>query len=845
MSASQLSGLRTALVLGPCGYALIGGLLSLVGWIADAPRLTDWLGTGISIQPNTAVAASGAAAALLAGIAGWRRTSAALGFAVAVVGASALFQHASGIALDTLNTLLMFGRAWGRTGVTHTALMGPAGSTCWTLMGVGVVLASASRASGARRTVPALALVTLSVSTLSIVGYLYGSDPLFSVPDLTAIAFQTATFILVLSLALIAAVPEQAPMRWLVDGAATGAVARRILPFAIVVPPVVGWLGLRGELSGLYDARFGVAVLVLVLMGLLLAVLAWSLATIERHELALRRSERRVAKTYEQRQADFDAITRLQALSTQLVQAGDLTSLLGEILSAAADLTRTSKGNIQLYDPDTDTLRIVVHQGHGERFLQHYGLRGSKDGTGRAVLTRRRVVVEDVAREPRYAGSRDLELLTEDGIRAFQATPLLCRNGELRGVLYSHYSAPHRPTERELRYLDLLARMASDFIERSLGEQALRDADRRKDEFLAMLSHELRNPLAPISNAVQVLRAAGQGGDTVSAASEMMDRQVRQMVRLVDDLLDVSRITRGVIELRKDRVELGSAVRQAVEAHRWLLESMGHALELALPAEPLDLHADRARIVQVLGNLIHNACKFTDRGGRIRVAAAREGGHAVIRVADTGVGIADADLARIFEMFVQLDRSLERSVGGLGIGLTLVKTLVESHGGTVEVRSDGPGRGAEFTVRLPLRPVAQAAAETTAAAPAPPPARRILIVDDNHDSAESLAMMLALTGHETRTAHDGLAAVEAADAFRPDLMLLDIGLPKLDGYDVCRRIRDQEWGKDVVVVAVTGWGQDEDRERSRKAGFDTHFVKPVDPDALKRLIATARSRGPA
>jgi CheY-like chemotaxis protein/two-component sensor histidine kinase len=387
--------------------------------------------------------------------------------------------------------------------------------------------------------------------------------------------------------------------------------------------------------------------------------------------------------------------------------------------------------------------------------------------------------------------------------------------------------------------------MASDFIERSLGEQALRDADRRKDEFLAMLSHELRNPLAPISNAVQVLRAAGQGGDTVSAASEMMDRQVRQMVRLVDDLLDVSRITRGVIELRKDRVELGSAVRQAVEAHRWLLESMGHALELALPAEPLDLHADRARVVQVLGNLIHNACKFTDRGGRIRVAAAREGGHAVIRVADTGVGIADADLARIFEMFVQLDRSLERSVGGLGIGLTLVKTLVESHGGTVEVRSDGPGRGAEFTVRLPLRPVAQAAAETTAAAPAPPPARRILIVDDNHDSAESLAMMLALTGHETRTAHDGLAAVEAADAFRPDLMLLDIGLPKLDGYDVCRRIRDQEWGKDVVVVAVTGWGQDEDRERSRKAGFDTHFVKPVDPDALKRLIATARSRGPA
>ncbi len=368
--------------------------------------------------------------------------------------------------------------------------------------------------------------------------------------------------------------------------------------------------------------------------------------------------------------------------------------------------------------------------------------------------------------------------------------------------------------------------------------EALEESDRRKNEFLAMLAHELRNPLAPIRNALHVLRLTGGNGEAVASASEMMERQVSQMVRLVDDLLDVSRITRGKIELRKERVELASVVHQAVEAARSLYKSMNHELTVTLPAEPIHLDADPTRLAQVVGNLLNNACKFTDKGGRISLEAGREGEQAVLRVRDSGIGIAADQLPRIFDMFVQVDTSLERSVNGLGIGLTLVNSLVEMHGGTVEVRSAGIGRGSEFVVRLPITvdtprpsPPEPTPREPTATA------RRILVVDDNRDSATSLAMLLDLTGNETRTAFDGLEAVEAAAAFRPEVVLLDIGLPKLNGYEAARKIREQSWGKKMVLVALTGWGQEEDRQRSREAGFDGHMVKPMDYAALMKLLA--------
>jgi PAS domain S-box-containing protein len=418
----------------------------------------------------------------------------------------------------------------------------------------------------------------------------------------------------------------------------------------------------------------------------------------------------------------------------------------------------------------------------------------------------------------------------EQRIADFTIQPISDDTGRVRFLAPTGIDITDRQrAEAERKQLeDNLRRLALD----------LSEADRRKNEFLAMLAHELRNPLAPISNAARALRLGG-GEGALQSASEMLERQVGQMARLVDDLLDMSRITRGRIELRKERVELAPIIDQAVEAVRAQYRNMNHELTVTLPPHPLPLDADPARLAQVIGNLLNNACKFTDRGGRVSLHVEEESGLAAIRVRDTGIGIAAEHLPRLFEMFTQVDTSLERSRDGLGIGLTLVKVLVEMHGGTVEARSNGPGLGSEFTVRLPLATLSSAATSAPIAQePLSVTARRILIVDDSQDGAESLAMLLELGGHETHQVHDGMSAIEAAGRIRPDVVLLDIGLPRLNGYEVCRRIRKEEWGKDMVLVALTGWGQEDDRQQSRDAGFDSHMVKPVDHDVLERFLAS-------
>jgi CheY-like chemotaxis protein/two-component sensor histidine kinase len=322
----------------------------------------------------------------------------------------------------------------------------------------------------------------------------------------------------------------------------------------------------------------------------------------------------------------------------------------------------------------------------------------------------------------------------------------------------------------------------------------------------------------------------------------MLERQVGQIVRLVDDLLDMSRITRGKLELRKEQIELAPIVSQGVETVRALYKNTRREFTVKLPPDPVYLDADPARLAQVVGNLLTNAFKFTDKGGRVWLTVETEGNHVAIRVRDDGIGIAAEQLPRLFEMFTQVDTSLERSRDGLGVGLTLVKTLVEMHGGTVEVHSDGLALGSEFTVRLPtseeaLKPPSQA----TVTEPVPMAGRRVLVVDDNEDGADSLAILLELEGYKTLQAHDGFEAIEVAERFRPDAILLDVGLPKLNGYEVCRRIREQPWGKDMVLVALTGWGQEEDRRRSEEAGFDTHMVKPPDQDTLLKILAAPPS----
>jgi PAS domain S-box-containing protein len=383
----------------------------------------------------------------------------------------------------------------------------------------------------------------------------------------------------------------------------------------------------------------------------------------------------------------------------------------------------------------------------------------------------------------------------------------------------------------------------TDIDDQVRAENSLRQADRRKDEFLAMLAHELRNPLAAVRNAVSILMQAPGDPQVAGPACEILDRQVEHMVRQVDDLLDVSRISRGKIELCLEQVELAPLMRHAALAVRPQCQNLGHELTIAVPPEPIFVNADPVRLGQVVGNLLSNACKFTDQGGRIALSVSREGSLAVIRVRDSGVGIAPDQLGRVFEMFVQVDTTLERSRDGLGLGLTLVKRLVEMHDGTVEVHSAGLGQGSEFVVRLPtLAEPVVAPRESTVAKRDESPARRVLVVDDNRDAAKGLAMLLKQMGHQIEIAHDGLEAVEKAAQFDADVILLDIGMPQLNGYEAARRIREQQPDSGVMLVALTGWGQDDDRRKSEEAGFNAHLVKPVNIEALIKLLSESGAR---
>jgi PAS domain S-box-containing protein len=381
--------------------------------------------------------------------------------------------------------------------------------------------------------------------------------------------------------------------------------------------------------------------------------------------------------------------------------------------------------------------------------------------------------------------------------------------------------------------------LAHDITDRKRAEEALKEADRRKDEFLALLSHELRNPLAPLRNGLQVMRLASADASAVVQARDMMERQLGHMVRLIDDLLDISRISRNKMELRRQRVLLADVVGNSVETARPLIEAAGHQLTIALPPEPIVLDADLTRLAQVLSNLLTNSAKYTQRGGHIWLTAERREAEVVVCVRDTGIGIPADDLPRIFDMFSQVDRSIERSTGGLGIGLALVKGLVEMHGGTVSAESAGPDKGSTFTVRLPVSgaiPEPVPAAPPQGGRPADGTDRRILVVDDNRDSARSMARVLKLLGNSVRTAHDGIEAVEAADEFRPEIILMDVGMPRLNGYEATRRIRERPWGRSVTIIALTGWGQDGDRLQSREAGCDGHLVKPVSLHDLETLL---------
>nr|WP_253206938.1 ATP-binding protein [Verticiella sp. GG226] len=535
------------------------------------------------------------------------------------------------------------------------------------------------------------------------------------------------------------------------------------------------------------------------------------------------------------------ALNRLQELSAELVGPGEFELLLQKILAAAADISGTDKGNVQVYDSTSDKLRIVVHQGLSEQFIRHFKDDGWDVSCGEAAKQVKRLVVPDVEHLDDLEDTLGQAIVQREGIRSIQCTPLVSRDGRLLGMLNNHYDWLGGPTPAALRYIDLLARQAAELIERHQVEQELAQERRRKDEFLAMLAHELRNPLAPLCNMLEVQKRAETDVRQMRASRDVMARQLQQLVRLVDDLLDVNRINRGKLELRHEALTLDPILQQAIDVCEPLLTERGHTLHLSLTDSPVHLFGDPARLTQVFGNLLTNACKYTPAGGAIDVQVTQTADDVEVVVRDNGGGIPVDELDRIFEIFTQVDRSRDRAQGGLGIGLTLVKQLVDMHGGSVRANSPGLGQGSEFVVRLPLAAMANVAvARGPTHTPLTP--RRILVVDDNADVAQSLATLLTLEGHEVHTAYGGAQALRLGAQLRPDLILMDIGMPDMSGHEACQRLRQEPWGQHTTVIALTGWGQDADRQQSAEAGFDAHLVKPVDLAALQAVLGERAPR---
>jgi signal transduction histidine kinase/CheY-like chemotaxis protein len=457
---------------------------------------------------------------------------------------------------------------------------------------------------------------------------------------------------------------------------------------------------------------------------------------------------------------------------------------------------------------------------------------------GKALSTGSRVIIEDVERDTEYASL--LPFAQQAGYRAIQCTPLRNRNGQLLGVLATHFRQPRRLARRELWMLDLYAHQASAFIEQMQMINSMREADHRKDEFLAMLAHELRNPLAPIRTGLDFLTVQD---DEANEAVGIMRNQVEHLVRLVDDLLDVSRIARGKVELRKEVVDIVPLVERAVDAVSWAFKGKDQSLKISLPPAGIHVHADPVRLVQILGNLLNNASKYTPMGGHIELNLTRNDNNVAVEIRDNGIGIERELLPRVFDLFTQSSRALDRAQGGLGIGLTLVRSLVELHQGTVSADSEGVGKGSRFTVKLPIS--SQTPTPQTSRPRVQTPSRRILVVDDNFGAARVVSLLLKKLGdHQVEMAHDGPTALESITAFQPDLVLLDIGLPGMDGYEVAKTIRANVNAQQPFLVALTGYGQAEDIQASKAAGFDQHLVKPPSVDMLLDLLTHPRLSKP-
>lgn len=844
-------------------YVVLGGAISLLGWVLDIPRFTDWLGNGISIQPNTTVAVITAGTALAFLSRGYHQAYRVLGLLLITIGGSVLAQIATGVNLG-IDTLLMFDREWGRVGVLSPGRMGPAGATCWTLLGIAFVLASFAR-SKARRLALGIPMLTASISLLSLVGYLYGASRLYSLPHTTVIALQTATFIFAVSLGVMLSIPKHGLMPMLADPHSGGVFARRMLPAILFVPLVLGFLELTGERLGLHDTAFGSA-LRTVLEIIFFMLFVWIIsAALTGH--AKRRVEvaEALRVSRQELRAELADLRHLQLLSTELIVEKNPERLYESVLDAAVQLMRADFASIQMLYPARGELRLLAYRGFTPEAASFWTwVRADSECTcGMALRDGKRVIVSDTETDDSMNGTEHQASYRQTGIRAVQSTPLLSRTGEIVGMISTHWRAPHEPLERELRLIDILARQAADLIERHRAEQereALLESERAartsaehaarlKDDFLATLSHELRTPLHAVIGWAQILKKDLLEPDKARAAAEVIERNARLQAQLITDLLDISRIVSGNMRLDLQAVDLPAVLEAAVESVMPAAHVKGIRIEKAIQPIGHSIQGDPARLQQVVWNLLSNAVKFTPSGGTVRLALTHQDSLAEIRVEDTGQGIAPEFLPHVFQRFRQADPTPSRSHGGLGIGLAIVKQLVELHGGSIRVTSDGIGKGATFAIVLPLRVSHREPLDT------PPPGKdiepsralvgvRVLVIDDEADALAMMRRILEDQGArvETCLSADGGLDLLGAQVF--DALVSDIGMPGRDGFDFIATVRNR--GITIPALALTAFARDEDRAKVLRSGYQAHASKPVDAaEFLATLSSLIHSPGAA
>jgi PAS domain S-box-containing protein len=971
-----------AIIVGLQAYVVIAGLLSFVGWAADLPWLTDWNRSGISIQPNTTLAATLAGAGLIFWMFGYCRVTAACGSLVTLVGGSVLFEYITGVDLG-IDTLLTFDREWGRVDGMMPGRMGPLGAIAWTCIGVALMLASKSQDWKGRRFIPWLGLATASIASLSLIGYLYGASGLYTIPDLTIIALQTATFILAVSLGLMLAVPEYGPMRLVREDGPGAILIRRTLPILIAIPILLGFIRLIGERFALYDGPFGSALRTLAEIALFLVLLWRTGVAINRQERrrreadeAMKASQQRVVDTLERITDGFVALDRswrvtylnaeaehllgksydellgknvweafpeavngksykelhraaltrtsvefedfnpvmqrwfankaypaadggvsiyfeditprkqaemallrsqqeietelndthlLQRVSGALISNEDVATLFESIVDAAATLMRSDFGSLQMLYPDhgkAGELRLLAYRGFSPEAARHWEWipADSSSVCGTALRARERVVVTDVVSCDFLRASVDLPLYRQASIRAIQSTPLISRGGKLVGMISTHWRVPHEPLDRDVRLLDILARQAADLIERKDSETAREQALERehaarveaeralrlKDEFLATVSHELRTPLSAILGWSYFLKKDIDDPLKARYAAEVIERNGQLQAQLISDLLDMSRIMAGKMRLNVQRVDLPRVINAAIESVAPAADAKGVRIDRAISgALANSINGDPDRLQQVVWNLLSNAVKFTSKGGEVSIVAKRVESHVEIRVSDTGKGISPDFLPYIFDRFRQADTSASRAHGGLGIGLALVKELIELHGGQAHAASGGQDQGATFIVELPIATVTErrpfVAARATASEELVSFAEKlndikVLVVDDEPDVLEMACRALEESGAVVRTARSCDEGIDALEVDEFDVIVSDIGMPLRDGYVFITEARSR--GVHTPAMALTAFARPDDRKKSIMSGYQAHISKPV---SIGQLLATVAS----